>query len=440
MRILGIWLRFGLLVAVLLLGGCGRAEQRTRPLTILHTNDLHARFLPDARGRGGFAQLATAIRREKRKAAAAIVLDDGDIVQGSPVSSIYEGVPCYEMANLLGLDVSTLGNHEFDYTWRRIPEFIATAKFPIVNANVIDASGKPVTGKPYVILERGGVRVAVIGALMQNLKSLTREYRIGPWKLLPVAETVRRYAREVRGRADLVVVLGHLFDEEESAILRTVPEVNLIVGGHDHRGLQRVKQVDGRLLVKVRAYGVELGRLDLEVDVAHKKIASFRWTRIPITTTHFPADPAMEKLVNKWESKVSELVDVRIGTASRAFDQDRVKKLIETAMREAVGADLSYMNKGGVRASLPKGVIRVRDVWNAMPFDDAIAYGKVKGRELPTSLRHGRRIDPERTYLVATNDYTAEQWSRRLHLGLTGTGPLVREALIDYIKERKVIR
>lgn len=424
----------------LLFGGCGSARDGIRPLTILHTNDLHAHFLPDEHGRGGFAQLATAIREEKRKSRAVLVLDDGDLVQGSPISSIYEGVPCYEIANLLGLDASTLGNHEFDYTWRRIPDFIAAAKFPIVNANVVDAAGNPVTKLPYLIIERGGVRVGIIGVLMENLQSLTRRYRIGPWKVLPVAATVRRYARQLRPRVDLVVVLGHLFHEEEDEILHTVPEVNLIIGGHDHRGLKRARRVDGRLLVKLRAYGVELGRLDLKVDTIHKRIAWYRWKRIPITSARYPADPAMKKLVAKWESKVSTLVDVPIGTAAAPLDRRRVKRLIEQAMREAVGADFAYMNQGGVRAPIPKGTITVRRVWNAMPFDDAIAYDRLRGSKFPAELRHGRVIDPDRVYRVATNDFIAEQWSEHGGPRLEKVGPQVRSAIIDYIKQRKLIR
>ena len=430
-----------LLVCLLMAAACQPAPPELRTLTILHANDLHARFLPDDRGRGGFAHLATAIREEKRKSPGALVLHAGDLVQGAPVSSIYEGVPCYEVANALGFDAGTLGNHEFDYTWRRIADFLETAAFPIVSANVVDGAGRLVTPEPYVIREVNGVRVAVIGALMENLHVLTKENQRGDWRFLPVLPTVRKYARQARPKADLVIVLGHLFDEEEEALLREAPEVNLVVGGHDHRGQKEARQAGNRLAVRVRAYGVELGRLDLKVDVANKEIASFEWRRIPVgAETHAP-DPATAELVDKWERKVSSLVDVVIGEARRGFDRDEVRGLLETAMLEATGADLAYMNDGGVRDELPAGKISVRQLWNIMPFDNVIAKGRVRGEDLPRELLARGGVDPQREYVLVTNDFVAEQWRQSAggpRLEVQGT--LDREAFLDYLKSRKALR
>src|ERR1035438_5668667 len=139
--------------------------QDVRPLTILHSNDLHAHLLPDDKGMGGLAYLATAVREERARSTASLYLNAGDLVQGTPVSTIYKGLPIYQIANRLGFDVSTLGNHEFDYGWRRIQDFVKTANFPIVSANVVNDQGEFLAGKPYVIKTVGGIRVAVIGLL-----------------------------------------------------------------------------------------------------------------------------------------------------------------------------------------------------------------------------------------------------------------------------------
>src|SRR6058998_1969914 len=133
-------LRF-LTLSLLLFAGLAPAQSDVRKLSILHTNDLHARFLPDGRHQGGFAYLAAAIRREKAGCSWCLVLDSGDLVQGSPVSTIYRGLPVYAVVNLFAPDVSTIGNHEFDYGWRRILDFIHTAHFPIVSANIQDGQG-----------------------------------------------------------------------------------------------------------------------------------------------------------------------------------------------------------------------------------------------------------------------------------------------------------
>src|SRR5579864_7653066 len=142
------------------------AAQDVRTLTILHSNDLHAHLLPDDQGMGGFAYLATAVRQERAHSAASLYLNAGDLVQGTPVSTLYKGLPIYEIANRLGFDVSTLGNHEFDYGWQRIQDFVKAAKFPVVSSNVVNDAGAILTGKPYVIKTVGGIRVAIIGILL----------------------------------------------------------------------------------------------------------------------------------------------------------------------------------------------------------------------------------------------------------------------------------
>src|ERR1700733_9794870 len=143
--------------------------QDVRPLTILHSNDLHAHLLPDDQGMGGFAYLATAVREERARSAASLYLNAGDLVQGTPVSTIYKGLPIYEIANLLGFDVSTLGNHEFDYGWKRTLQFVKIAHFPIVSANVVDDAGRTIVGKPWLIKEVGGIKIGIVGELLGDL-------------------------------------------------------------------------------------------------------------------------------------------------------------------------------------------------------------------------------------------------------------------------------
>jgi 5'-nucleotidase / UDP-sugar diphosphatase len=435
-RTVSLWL-FAL---SLVFSGCTSAEGPVRSLTILHTNDLHARFLPDERGRGGFAHLATAIERERKNSETAIVLLAGDLVQGTPVSSIYEGVPCYEVAAAMGFDANVLGNHEFDYTWRKIPEFIAASNFPTVTANVVNEAGELLAPEPYVILERDGLRIAVIGVLMEDLDRVTKGNQRGPWRLLPAAETARKYARRLRDDVDLVVVLAHLFDDEELEILEGVPEIDVLVGGHNHRGQTRPNVVDGRIGVKVGANGRELGRLDLEIDTGRKKVVSHNWQRIPILARKFPADPRVQQLVDKWESKVATVVDVPIGRATRNFGKGEVVDLIEQAMMDAVGADMAYMNAGGTRDVIHRGEILVRHVWQILPFGNQLVYARLNGRELPSAFRKGRNINPSQTYTVATNDFIAEQMRSRGDADIAIPGPLVREALIDYIKQKRILK
>jgi 2',3'-cyclic-nucleotide 2'-phosphodiesterase (5'-nucleotidase family) len=433
----------GLLLCLAPLG----AQNATRPLTILHSNDLHAHLVPDDRERGGFARLATAIRQQKANCAACLYLNAGDLVQGTPVSTLFHGTPVYEIANLLGIDVSTLGNHEFDYGWRRIQEFVRIAQFPILSANVVDAGGKSITGEPYLIKTVGGIRVAIIGVVLGDMVgTMVTSDNVGPWRVLPVVETVRKYAQELRGRSDLIVVLGHIHDKEEvEAILREVPEVSVVVAGHTHVAYPAMMNIDGRVGVLVNAYGVEFGRLDLQVDMAGKKLRSAEWKKIPINSAIEP-DPQVARLVAEWESKVTKLVDTPIGESRvrLARNSAELRGLIETAMAEETGSDIAWINAGNVRDVLPEGRLLARNIWNILPFDNYIVIGKFKGSQLPPAITKRHPVDPNREYTVATTDFTAANQSAPEELRTSGlqfpkTGPLQRDAVIDWIKKKKVV-
>ncbi|MEO8129727.1 MAG: bifunctional UDP-sugar hydrolase/5'-nucleotidase [Bryobacteraceae bacterium] len=430
------------LLLLLSVVGHGFAQTATRPLTILHSNDLHARFLPDTRNLGGFAQFATVIRRETAGCKWCIVLNAGDLVQGSPVSTIFRGVPVYQVANKLGIQVSTLGNHEFDYGWQKILKFIQIARFPIVSANVVDGDGKLLARNPYVIRKVNGIRVAIIGAVMGNLVSTYLAAGVaGPYHALPVVETVRRNVEEIGDRADLIVVLGHIEPAERTEILHGIPKVALVVTGHSHRGLEKEEVVEGRVGVETKAYGVELGRLDMQVDVGHGSLASWTWKKIPVDAGTVKPAPDVKKMIDKWEAKVSKIVDVPIGESKREFAASDLRGLIERAMAEEMHADFGVMNQGGVRDRLPKGKILARAVWNIMPFDNKMVVGKLKGSQLSEAITRGRPVDPGREYIVSMSDFSAGNEHEQKVLGITGLqfetkDVLLRDLLINWIKKQ----
>jgi 2',3'-cyclic-nucleotide 2'-phosphodiesterase (5'-nucleotidase family) len=434
-------LRLAWIIGIAVLLGCGAGDPPTRTLTILHTNDLHARLVPDDRGRGGFAELAALIDRECSAAKACLVLDGGDLVQGSAVSTLFRGVPIFEVANGLGLHASTLGNHEFDYGWRKIPEFLETALFPVVTANVVDSAGELLADAPYVVLEAGELRIGVIGVLTASLPHLTVAEKYEPWKVLPVVDTVKRWLPEVAKKTDLVLVLGHLTDEEENAILAGVEQIVALVSGHGHGGLDRPRELEGRVAVRVAAYGRELGRLDLRLDAKSSAVVDWTWKSIPVRSGEVDPDPAVAKCVAHWEKKVAESVDVPIGRSTRFLGHAEVRDLLERALYESTGSDLGYVNPGGVRDTLPEGPLLARHVWNVMPFDNHVIVGEFTGQDLPDFLIRERKLDPDRTYRLATMDFVATTWKERrsADLDFTDTGRLVRDVVIEWIRKQGVL-
>lgn len=412
---------------------------QTRDLTILHTNDLHARLLPDQNNRGGFARLAGTIRQERQGCNWCLLVNAGDLVQGTPVSTLFRGLPVYEIVRLFRYDAATLGNHEFDYGWQQTHAFAQKANFPIVSANVVDGEGRLLMTNPYVIREVNGVRVAVIGGMLGGLDHYVSPANLGPWRSTPPVQALRKYAAELRQRADVVVLLAHMEVEEQEAALKEIPEIHVVIGAHDHKGLGDFIEFEKRVWVRNYAYGVELGRLDLKVDVPARRLASSKWKRIPIGPDS-PVAPDVARSVTRWEARVSKVVDKPIGQSRRELARDELRALLERAMAEQVGADIGLLNPGGVRDKLPKGQVLIRDVWNIAPFDNYIVTGAFKGSELPETVTKDHPVDPERTYTFATVDFVVETGA----MGLKGMkfpqrGPLLRDAIVEWIKKKKVV-
>jgi 5'-nucleotidase / UDP-sugar diphosphatase len=429
---------------VVLLLACAALPGEIRSLTILHTNDLHARLSPLDNGHGGFAYVMTAVKRERQGCTDCIFLNAGDLVQGTPVSTIFRGEPIYELSNLFGFDAATLGNHEFDYGWAQARKFLDIAKYPIVTANVVNDRGQTLTPKSYVILKVNGLRIAIIGGMTDALKTLSTPKLLGEWHTVPVVNTLRKLAAELRTQSDLVVLLAHIDGREEQAFLHGAPEIPVLVTGHIHTGIPEAMTFDGRVAVRVKSYGEELGRLELKVDTEKKAPVSWTWKHITIDSHAIEADPEMARQVKRWEDAVSSQVDRPLAFSERAMNKSQVKALIEQALREETKSDFAWMNSGGVRDILPKGQLLERNIWNIMPFDNEVVIGTFQGKDLPAKLVAGGKIDPQREYTLAVSDYTAANQETGENLGATGLQfprnvGRMRDLLIDWFRKKKVI-
>jgi len=423
---------------------CGATAAEVRTLTILHLNDMHSRLMPLENKHGGFAYLASVIRRERANCKDCVLLNAGDVAQGTPVSTIFHGLPVFEIANLLGIDAATLGNHDFDYGWPQTRKFMTTSKYPIVSANVVGAQGQLFTREPYTILNVNGLRVAVLGAMTHTLDTLTTPKLVEEWHALPVAESVRKYARELKAKSDIVVLVAHITGEEELDVLAHVPEIPVTVSGHLHNGLPQALNDNGRVLVRVRGYGEELGRLELKVDTEKRAPVSWNWRKIPVDSTAIAPAEDVAREVKHWEDQASARVDRPMAISNREFTKPEVRRLMEQAMRTETGADFSFMNLGGVRDILPTGQLLERHIWNIMPFDNRVVTGTFKGKDLPAVVLNGRTVEPERNYTLAVSDFTAANQGTNDSLRVTGLkfpgdAGLMRDLLIDWFKKKKVI-
>ena len=423
-------------------------QSPVRDLTILHVNDLHARLTPNADGLGGFAHVATLLRRERAAAPASITLHAGDLVQGTPVSTMFEGVPVYEVANRMGIDVNTLGNHEFDYGWRKIGEFLKVTSIETVNANVINDRGERMLDKAYVVREVGGVRLAIVGALLENLP--VRATEMGPWHVAPVVDSLRPVVAEAKERADLVLVLGHIRIREAEQVLEELRDVAVVVFGHPHDGLEKELEHDGRIGVQASGYGRDVGRLRLRYDIERRRIVWHEWVRLPVDSRVIPADPDVNREVQAWEAKVAAVVDMPIGRSTKLVDRDAGRMLMQRALIDRFKADAAFIEPGSVRDDIPEGALLARHLWNMSPFQDPAVTLSLSGRELadlfarelqPLLAGGATTIDPAKTYRLSTSRYTALGWIelQGKTFPITDEGITVRDVVIDWIKQRSVI-
>jgi len=408
------------------------------PLTILHTNDVHA-HIAAADGRGGLAAICSYLKSVQAEEKNVLVLDAGDLITGTPVSTLFLGVPVFEIYNTMPYQVAVLGNHEFDHGWSQISEFLRVAEFPILSANIHLPSGALITGRATQGIAVGNLKIGIIGLTHPDLRRLTA--RAG-WEGLTIEEpaaVAQRYVKALRPKADLLIALTHLGVDDDVALARAVPELDVIVGGHSHTELTQPRQVGNTLIVQAGSYSKYVGRLDLVVDLVEKRIVRHEGRLIPVAAESMGSDPVTAAAVEKWESRVREAVDVKIGDNASLKGRSELQDIISEVLRVTFETDFGYQNSGGVRADLSPGPILKRHIWTMLPFGNRVTLVTLERDQLSEfNVRAPAGEDKER-YTVATNSYVAEQVAARLNLPperIEMLPRLVRDVIIEYVEAR----
>jgi 5'-nucleotidase len=258
----------------------GRGKDRR--LTILHTNDVHSRLEPfpadggSNAGRGGVAARAALVRKIREEGDPVLLLDAGDIFQGTPYFNVFKGEPELRAMTMMGYDAATMGNHDFDAGIANFAEQTAAhARFPIVVCNY-DFSGTPMEARyiPRMVVRKGDLKIGITGVGIE-LDGLVPQELYGATRYLdPVAEADRQ-ALILRRRegCDLVICLSHLGDAykdgkvSDERLAQDTENIDLIIGGHTHRFFDAPRIYRNRrgLAVAVNQVGwagLRLGRLD----------------------------------------------------------------------------------------------------------------------------------------------------------------------------------
>jgi 5'-nucleotidase len=264
-------------------------------ITLLHTNDTHSRIEPfgpgsgSLTGKGGIARRATLVKQIRRATPNVLLLDAGDVFQGTPFFNQYKGLLEFKLMSMCGYDAGTLGNHDFDNGVDGLVAAMSEARFPILNCN-LDAKGAPGLAAqlhPWIVKDLPGVKVGLAGVCVDFKGLVSAENHLGvDWRdPVQALKPIVRHLREVEG-VDLVVLLSHLGydrqgdDIDDLNLARLVPGLDVIIGGHTHTFMDapvKVANAEGETAIfQVGFGGVNLGRMDLVVREGVKLAAAGR--------------------------------------------------------------------------------------------------------------------------------------------------------------------
>lgn len=262
-----------------------RAEASPR-ITLLHTNDTHSHLEPLASGalagRGGIARRAGLVKRLRAQGGNLLLLDAGDVFQGTPYFNRFRGLLDYKLMSMAGYDAGTLGNHDFDAGIEGLLAALEEASFPMLNCN-FSWKGAPRLAeriRPWTVKAIHGLKVGLTGVGVEFRGLVFPKNHAGVEWRDPVAplKGVVEYLRTVE-KVDLVVVLSHLgHDHHGEAIddlnlARLVPDIDVIIGGHTHTFLDAPVQIGSTRIFQVGYGGVNLGRMDFTLGPRGRMIA-----------------------------------------------------------------------------------------------------------------------------------------------------------------------
>ncbi|KAG0221871.1 Metallo-dependent phosphatase-like protein [Mortierella sp. GBAus27b] len=408
-------------------------------LTVIHTNDIHARLDPvnglgttctadDIAKKdcyGGSARHKTLVQQLRQGKQHSLLLDGGDEFQGTLFYTYYKGNVTAEVMNDIGYDLTTVGNHEWDDGPSVLGQFWSKLKMPVVCAN-IDFSKNPELGKlvkPYHIFEDIGV--AVIGYITPTTADISSP---GPTVSFtdPIV-AVQKYIDELQGKGiKRILALSHNGYDQDQVLASKTRGLDLIVGGHSHSYLGDpknplyqgpyptiTKNLDGEntLIVQAYCWGRFIGNLDVSFNPEGKIVA---WNGAPVQVEHsIPADQTLDKQVAGWRGEFETWARTVLGVASDNFDMvgcrtrdclmgnwvadanlQYVRDIVPTKGKgkgkdkktKHPWADVVILNSGGIRAGFAKGNITVESVMTVSPFGNYVQQTPMKGQEILTSL------------------------------------------------------
>ncbi len=408
-------------VAALALGAGAAAAEYS--MTILHTNDFHARFEPiskydsgcsaedNAEGKcfGGSARLITAINEARGANDNVLLVDGGDQFQGTLFYTYYKGKLAAEMMNQMGYDAMTVGNHEFDDGPEVLRGFVDALEFPILMSNA-DLSGEELLKdsiQKSVVIEKAGEKIGLIGLTPQDTDELASP---GPNVIFtdPVEAVQAEVDKLTEQGVNKIIVLSHSGYGVDQRVAAETTGVDVIVGGHSNTLLSNTDEnaegpyptmVNDTAIVQAYAYGKFLGELQVTFDDEGNLVKAEGEPRL--IDASVTEDEAVKARIAEAAKPLDEIRNKVVAEAAAAIEGDRsvcraqecpMGNLVAEAMLDRVkdqGIDIAITNAGGLRASIDAGEVTMGEVLTVLPFQNTLSTFQVDGATLVEALENG---------------------------------------------------
>lgn len=388
---------------------------------ILTTNDIHGQIevgfdKKRNHAQGGMETVAGIVNDFRAiNPTGTVVVDGGDAWQGTLISNTTNGQSVLDSMAEVQYDAAAIGNHEFDFGRDTLITNIKNAKFPIMGANIIDdKTGKPVDWtQPYVIIERGGLKIGIIGFATPQTMTTTKSTNIEGLSFANPAPIAKQLSEELRAKGcDIIMVTSHLPGEQDAKSKQIMGELtdlangtgngtlDAIVGGHSHMRVAGI--VNGIPVVEAQSWLYAVGHIQLYLDKTTKKVVSSNASLLETYTNLTTADPDVKNIVDGYKSKIATkageieaVVSENLGRKSFRYDingsQDRdgatpLGNIITDAMRTSEKSDIAFTNIGGIRADVDKGELTYSDMFQVLPFGNYNVTGTMTAEQIKTAF------------------------------------------------------
>lgn len=396
-------------------------KEKTIDLKFIETSDVHGSFFPyDFINRkpkaGSLARVATYVNQlRSQHGENVILLDNGDILQGQPVSYYSNYVDttsaniAAQVVNYLRYDAQTIGNHDVETGHRVYDKWVSATHCPILGANVIDTKTNKPYLKPYTILKRGGARIAIIGLLTPAIPNWLGENLWSGLRFEEMVSSARQWMRVVKEQEKADIVIGlfhsgkdggittpHYKEDAALAVAREVPGFDVVFFGHDHtRYADAVTNNEGKRVVCLDPANNAMSVAQADLQLVKKKgrwcVKESQWKLVDVADLPVDNDfvdhfSAFNETVKAYADRVIGTFENTISTRDSYFGNSAFNDLILNLELSITKADVAFNAPVSFDVAIKKGPVRVADMFNLYKYENQLFVMRLTGKEIRKAL------------------------------------------------------